>query len=142
MAFARSRAKKGKAEPDAQDAAGASEPSASDLKGPSSDTATNLLVADLALRGGAMLVQQGIERGLLGRKYAPGKAMKLAKGRTWGESLLHGAVLRLATRSVPGAIVVGGGLLAKTLHDRRKARKARNQAPAEATDTEDGGEEA
>jgi hypothetical protein len=36
-------------------------------------------------------------------------------------------VARVATRSVPGALLVGGGLLAKTLYDRsisrRKARR-------------------
>jgi hypothetical protein len=43
-------------------------------------------------------------------------------------SLLAGiagaALVRVATRSVPGAIVVGGGLLAKTLYDRRRAKRA------------------
>ncbi len=33
------------------------------------------------------------------------------------------ALLKVATRSVPGAIVVGGAVLAKTLYDRRHARK-------------------
>ena len=31
--------------------------------------------------------------------------------------------LRVATKSVPGAIVVGSGLIAKKLYDRRKAAK-------------------
>jgi hypothetical protein len=36
-----------------------------------------------------------------------------------------GAVIaRLTVRSVPGAILVGGGLLAKTLFDRRKGHAA------------------
>lgn len=39
------------------------------------------------------------------------------------------ALIRVATRSVPGAIVVTGGLIAKTLHDKRKARKAAAQGP-------------
>ncbi|NBC35143.1 hypothetical protein GTZ99_01060 [Novosphingobium sp. FSY-8] len=34
------------------------------------------------------------------------------------------ALLRVATKSVPGAIVVGGALLAKHLYDRKKARDA------------------
>jgi hypothetical protein len=38
--------------------------------------------------------------------------------------LIGAALVRIATRSVPGAIIVGGGMLAKTLHDRRKARRA------------------
>ena len=33
------------------------------------------------------------------------------------------ALMKVATRSVPGAIVVGGAMLAKTLYDRRHARK-------------------
>jgi len=33
------------------------------------------------------------------------------------------ALVRVATRSVPGAIVVSGALIAKALHDRRKARQ-------------------
>jgi hypothetical protein len=32
--------------------------------------------------------------------------------------------MRVATRSVPGAILVGGALLAKHLHDRKKAHDA------------------
>ena len=31
---------------------------------------------------------------------------------------------RVATRSLPGALAVGGALMAKRLYDRRKARKA------------------
>ena len=34
-------------------------------------------------------------------------------------------VMRIATRSVPGALLVGGGLLAKTLYDRSKERQAK-----------------
>ena len=33
-------------------------------------------------------------------------------------------VTKLATRSVPGAMVVAGGMLAKTLYDRRKSKRA------------------
>jgi len=40
------------------------------------------------------------------------------------------ALMRLATNSVPGAIVVGGFLLAKHLHDRKKAHEAEAAAPA------------
>jgi hypothetical protein len=37
----------------------------------------------------------------------------------------------VATRSVPGAILVGGGLLAKALYDRRKdAQAARTEGEA------------
>lgn len=91
--------------------------------GPSPNPKTNLLVADVALRGGAALVRHAIERGLLGQAYGPDKARKMMKRRSIGESLASAAVARLALRSVPGAILVGGGLLAKTLFERRKENR-------------------
>ncbi|WP_205518138.1 hypothetical protein [Sphingorhabdus sp. Alg239-R122] len=41
-----------------------------------------------------------------------------------GASLIGIAALRLATRSVPGALLVSGGLIAKALYDRGAAKKA------------------
>lgn len=35
----------------------------------------------------------------------------------------NAALVRVATRSVPGAIVISGALIAKALHDRHKARQ-------------------
>ena len=105
--------------------------------GPSPNPKTNLIVADVALRGGAALVRHGIERGLLGRAYGPDKARKIMKRRTLGESLASAAVSRLALGSVPGAILVGGGLLAKTLFDRRNEKKHRRierETPDDAVD--------
>jgi len=48
-----------------------------------------------------------------------------SKPKTLGGKLAGAALLRIATRSVPGAIVITGGLVAKLLHDRRQARKTR-----------------
>jgi hypothetical protein len=49
-------------------------------------------------------------------------------GRKRGRGLLGAglgvAATRIATRSIPGALLVGGALVAKTLYDRRKGRKA------------------
>ena len=49
-------------------------------------------------------------------------------GRRKGHGLLGlglGVIAtRIATRSLPGALAVGGALMAKRLYDRRKARKA------------------
>ena len=42
----------------------------------------------------------------------------------FGGRIARAALMKVATRSVPGAIIVGGGLLAKHLHDRRKAARA------------------
>ena len=55
--------------------------------GPSPNPKTNLILADIALRGGALLVRQGLERGLLGKRYSPDKARQILKGRTIGETI-------------------------------------------------------
>lgn len=92
--------------------------------GPSPNAFTNMILATVALRGGGMLVRRGIEKALLGRRYSPEKAKSIIKGRTMTQALLGTAAARVATTSVPGAIIVGGGLLAKTLYDRHKGSAA------------------
>ncbi len=104
--------------------------------GPSTDPATNLLLANLALTGGMELVRRGLEHGLLGKGYAPGKARSLLKDRSLTQTLAGAALTRLATRSVPGAILVGGGLLAKTLYDRRR-RKVEDETTNDPTGAKD-----
>lgn len=83
---------------------------------------TNLVIADIALRGGGQILRHLVERTLLQTKYSPGKAKAIVKGRSMTQTMVGTALARLATRSVPGALVVGGGLLAKTLYDRRRGK--------------------
>lgn len=109
--------------------------------GPSPNPATNLAIADIALRGGTMLARQSMERALLGRKYAPSKAKAILKGRTFTEMLLHRTLAKVALRSVPGAIIVGGGFIAKTLYDRSKARKATAAGESKLADMAENGKE-
>lgn len=111
-----------------------------DVHGPSPNAATNLAIADIALRGGAALIRHAVERTFLGKTYGPRQARKILKGRTIGESMLHGALARVALRSVPGAIVVGGALVAKTLYDRRKAREAKRKGETTLTKVAEDGE--
>ena len=86
----------------------------------------NLVLADLALRGGGELLRRVVEKNLLTPKMGKQGAAERIKARSMAETLFSTALARVATRSVPGAIVIGGGMLAKTLYDRRKARaKAR-----------------
>ncbi|WP_226017223.1 hypothetical protein [Novosphingobium sp. FKTRR1] len=94
-----------------------------------------MILADVALRAGQTLVRRGVLGGLLGRqvaKAASKKSGRIIKGRTIGHTLVGTALARVATSSVPGAIVVGGGLLAKTLYDRRQAKAAKARADAAA----------
>jgi hypothetical protein len=94
-----------------------------DIHGPSPNPMTNLIIADVALRGGGRLLRHVVERTVLGVKYTPEKARDIVKGRGMAQTLLGTAVARIATRSVPGALLVGGGLLAKALYDRSKDRR-------------------
>ena len=107
---------------------------AKNTDGPSPNPMTNLLIADLALRGGGQLLRHAVERTVLGAKFSPAKAKNIVSGRSMFQTLLGTAVARIATRSIPGAILVGGGLLAKTLFDRsqdkRNAKAKGNRAIA------------
>ncbi len=68
-----------------------------------------------------------MDKQLLSRiaKNGGGRLVDLALGKGIGGKIAGAALTRIATKSVPGAIVVGGGILAKLLYDRRKARKGK-----------------
>jgi hypothetical protein len=85
---------------------------------------TNLILTDLLLRTGGQLLRRTVESALLQTQYDKKKAKHLIKGRSMSQTLVATAIARIATRSVPGALIVGGGSLAKMLYDRAQARKA------------------
>ena len=85
---------------------------------------TNLILTDLLLRGGGQILRHAVEAALLSTKYDKSKAKKIIKGRSLTQTIISTAVARIATRSVPGAIVVGGASLAKLLYDRRRGKRA------------------
>jgi hypothetical protein len=87
-----------------------------------------LIVADVALRAGETALRQGIERGLLEGKAVPGRVIR---GRTFKETVIGTILAEVARRSVPGAILVGGGLIAKVLSDRRKGKADAKAARAD-----------
>lgn len=95
------------------------------LPGPTANPVTSLLLADIAVRAGSYLARRGIEKGLLPNRDGKPTARQIAKNRTLGQTVMSWALARVATRSVPGAIVVGGAALAKTLIDRRTSRRKR-----------------
>lgn len=92
------------------------------IPGPSDNPATNFLLADVAIRAGSYLARRGVEKNLLASRYGKDTAHGIVLNKTLGQSLISFALARLATRSVPGAVLVGGGALAKSLLDRRKSR--------------------
>lgn len=87
-------------------------------------TSPDRLLARLARQGGGRLLNSAIERVLPDRPAEPKAKRNIVAG-------IAGAVaMRVAARSVPGAIVVTTGLLAKKLHDRRKAKRAGQNTPS------------
>lgn len=101
---------------------------ARNVPGPSSDPATNLVMADIAMRAGSYILRDVIERRILGRRYDKQVAREIVANRTLGQNLVRVAAAKLATRSVPGALAVSGGLLAKVLYDRAKKKRDARRA--------------
>lgn len=95
------------------------------VPGPSPDSATNLIIADILIRAGSHLVRRTVERNLLKGRYGKQTAQEILANRKTRQSLTAMAAARLATGSVPGAAVVGSGLLLKTLFDMSNRRRAR-----------------
>jgi len=93
------------------------------VPGPTENPATNLIMADIAIRAGTYLARRGVEKGLLTGRYGKQTAHDIVKNRSLKQSLTSFVLASVATRSLPGAVLVGGGALAKTLLDRRKSRR-------------------
>ncbi len=80
-------------------------------------TGADRILATLARKGGSRLLDVAVRRALPDKPEAQPRDRNLLRGAV-------GAVaLRVATSSVPGAIVVVSGALAKKLYDRRRERK-------------------
>ena len=92
------------------------------IPGPSDNPATNFLIADVVIRAGGYLARRGFEKRLLSNRYGRDTAHRIVENKSLGQTFLSFALARVASKSVPGAILVGGGALAKALLDRRKSR--------------------
>jgi len=90
----------------------------------SPDPATNIAIADILVRAGGRLLRHTVERTLLSSVYDKEKARNLISGRSMKKTLINTAIARVATKSVPGALIVGGGYLVKALLDRQKGKRA------------------
>lgn len=94
------------------------------VPGPSTNPATNLIIHDIAIRAGGRLFRHAVEKGLLRGRYGGSGAKAIVENRSMIHTLLSGLLARTATRSLPGAAIIGTGLAAKTLYDRRQSKKA------------------
>ena len=66
------------------------------------------------------MLRRSVEIGLLNGRAVPGRVIR---GRTIKETVIGTVLAAVARRSVPGAILVGGGLLAKIMSDQKRANR-------------------
>lgn len=98
------------------------------VPGPSPNPSTNLIINDIMLRSVGRLSRLTVEKALLGRQYGSRFAKEAVENRSVLHTLAAYGVTKLATRSLPGAAVVGTGLALKVLFDRSQSRrKARRE---------------
>jgi len=93
------------------------------VPGPSPNPATNVLIAEILVRSAGRLARRAMEKGMLKARFEREQAVAIIEGRGLAHTLVTTTVARVATRSVPGALLVGGGMLAKTLFDRSISRR-------------------
>ena len=93
------------------------------IPGPSPNPSTNLIIHDILLRSAGRLTRQTLEKALLGRQYGSKFAKEVVENRSLVQTLAAYGVTKVATKSVPGAVLVGAGLLAKTIFDRSTSRR-------------------
>ena len=91
--------------------------------GISPNPATNMFIADIAMRGVSQIVRNTLHKSVLQNAYGPDKAKRIVENKSLLRSLTLLAASRVATRSVPGAALVGGSLIAKALLERSQAKR-------------------
>ena len=96
-----------------------------DVPGPSPDPASNLIMADILIRAGSYIVRSAVEKSMLKGRYGPDTAKQILQNRSAAQTLASFAAAKVASRSVPGAVVVGSGILLKALFDQSQKRRAR-----------------
>ncbi|MEX0342409.1 MAG: hypothetical protein AB3N06_07470 [Erythrobacter sp.] len=93
------------------------------VPGPSPNPATNLIIHDILLRSAGRLSRMAVEKAVLGRQYGKRFAKDAVENRSLVHTLAAYGVTKVATKSVPGALVVGTGLVLKVLFDRSQSRR-------------------
>ena len=93
------------------------------VPGPSSNPATNLLIMDIGMRMASMIAGRAAEKLILRARYSGKKASDIVTGRTMVQSMAATGAARFATKSIPGFLIVTGGLVAKTIFDRSFSRR-------------------
>ncbi|OJW73828.1 MAG: hypothetical protein BGO57_04245 [Sphingomonadales bacterium 63-6] len=100
--------------------------------GPSDEKSSGSTLAGLALRHGAKLARRSIDKRLSIGGISAGDVDSAFTARSLVGTIALTAATRLATRSVPGALVVGSGLVAKALYERHKRKRDEAEQAAQA----------
>ena len=103
-------------------------PKPNKLPGPSTNPATNLIIADIAIRAIGRVVRRSLHKGVLRTRYSRDLASDIVENRSIATTLAIYGITKVATRSVPGALLVSTGLIAKTVYDRSLSRSAARSA--------------
>ncbi|MDC0886252.1 hypothetical protein OAS19_00460 [Altererythrobacter sp.] len=103
----------------------APETSGEDVPGISPNPASSLIMADIAMRAGSYLLRSVVEKNMLRGRYGKDTAREIVENRSASQTLAAVAAAKVASKSVPGALIVGGGVLVKALFDQSKKRRAR-----------------
>ncbi|ALG60199.1 hypothetical protein AAG614_11310 [Citromicrobium bathyomarinum] len=101
------------------------------VPGLSPNPAANLIMANAIVRTGSILLRRAVDKRMLRGRYGKDTAEAAAENQGLGSTLTALALSKVAARSSTGAVVVGGGMLAKALYDRRQAKKARAKGDAQ-----------
>ena len=101
------------------------------VPGLSPNPAANLIMANAIVRTGSILLRRAVDKRMLRGRYGKDTAEAAAENQGLGSTLTALALSKVAARSTTGAVVVGGGMLAKALYDRRQAKKARAKGDAQ-----------
>lgn len=98
------------------------------IPGPSTDPATNLMIADVVIRSISSVARETAKKSLARKRFDRDRADQLTQRGSIGKTLLLYGASKIASRSLPGAVFVGGALLAKSALDRKKTRASTKQA--------------
>ena len=93
------------------------------VPGLTENPATNLLIVDILVRMGSVVMRSAIEKNLLKGRYGKPTAKKIVQKRSVPHRIATAALSRVGTASLPGAALVGAGLVAKTVFERRRASR-------------------
>jgi hypothetical protein len=104
---------------------------------PSPNPVTNLVIADIVLRGASVMLRKRVEKGLLTGQLDRDRARKMVDSQGVASTLALWGASRLATRSPVGLALVAGGLAAKVLYDRGKRVDGRRRSGKPSPDEPD-----